>query len=88
MEVNHKMSCIDGKNHDFEYSVFEQCFVCNGCKAQKNLIEDPEEFENIAKFIVQYCQEFGRNYDLIEGMIPIIKGITNLTYLWIKERKK
>lgn len=82
------MSCIEGKNHNFQYSIFEKCFVCSGCKAQKDFIEDPEKFEDIAKFIVQYCQEFGRNYDLIEAMIPIVKGITNLTILWFKKKSE
>lgn len=78
------MSCLNGKEHGFEYSIFDQCYVCKTCKSQKQLIEDPEKFEEIDKRIIQYCQEMGNIYDLKEAMIPILKWTINLTYLWIK----
>lgn len=81
------MSCLEGKEHEFEYSIFDLCYRCKKCESKRELIEDPEKFEKIAKDILQYCKEMGRNYDLNEAMIPICKWIINLTYLWNKVKK-
>ena len=65
----------------------EKCYVCKRCCAKFEILEEPEDFERIAKDILQYCNEMGRNYDLNEAMIPICKWIINLTYLWNKVKK-
>lgn len=68
-----KISCINGKDHEFIYSIFNQCFVCKTCKSQKQLIEDPNKFEEIAKSILQYCQEMVILCDVGDAILPIVK---------------
>lgn len=81
------MSCLEGKEHEFEYSIFDRCYRCKKCESKRELIEDPEKFEKIATDIIKYCQEMGRIYELSEAIIPIVKWIINLTYLWNKVKK-
>ncbi len=79
-----KIFCLNGKDHEFYYSIWERCYVCNTCKAQKQLEEDPEKFEEIAKSILQYLQEMVILCDVGDAIEPIVKGVMNLVYLWKK----
>ena len=81
------MSCLNGKEHEYDYSIFERCYMCKICKAQKKLIEDPEKFEEIAKSIIQYCGEMVHVCDVGDAVDPIIRWVMNLVYLWRKVKK-
>ena len=81
------MSCVESKIHELEYSLMEKCYVCKNCSAKFEILEEPENFERIAKDMIQYCKEMGDNYDLREAMIPIVKWIINLTLIFKKVYK-
>ena len=80
------MSCLEGKDHEFVYSIMNRCYECKQCKSQKQLIEEPEKFEEIANSIIQYCKEMVVMCDVGDAVIPIIRWTMNLVYLWKMEK--
>lgn len=82
------MSCLEGKEHEFVYSILDRCYRCKECQAKKGLIEEPEKFEEIANNIVQYCKEMVILCDVGDAIVPIIKWTVNLVYLWKKVKNQ
>lgn len=83
-----KMSCLNGKDHEFVYSIFDKCYECKTCRSQKQLEEDPEKFEEIAKSMLQYLQEMVNVCDVGDAIDPLVKWVMNLVYLWKKVKVK
>ncbi len=79
-----KISCLDGKDHEFNYSIYERCYVCKTCKSQKQLEEDPDKFEEIAKLMLQYLQDMVYLCDVGDAVDPLVRWVMNLVYLWKK----
>jgi len=75
------MSCLEGKDHEFGYSIFDRCYRCKNCQAKKELIEEPEKFEEIEEDIIQYCKEMVNLCDVGDAIVPIVKWTMNLVYL-------